>query len=641
MTDCPKLSPRKRNLILSKLATKSMIIAILIAYLICGLSACASKTSGKTEKQISSDIQEQDDYFNTYNLKVDSFSVSKRQTNLEDKNDFVWCEVTASNDLFSYSAQYKLTYVLYNEGWLLEEYNQEGSSVVPIAAPTQTQDDAMALVLADWEQSDKSNVSESHIIAKSSLQKESDLTYAYYFRMAWKNRHGLDGIDVDYAVYYHFDLTAGWSTEVTTGVQIDWKKISVANETAASSENSAVVTDSEISTSVDGVMNQVKAVCAGDDVTAVIDSESVLWMWGNNTNGQLGISSSSMQLSDIPIKVMQDVKDVSIGLSHVAAIKTDGTLWMWGSNSSGQLGNGSEGGGSYEPVKVMDQVASVSLGPHHTAAIKTDGTLWMWGQNSSGQLGNGHDQIGNIYDSNVPVKILDDVVTVSAGFSHVAAIKTDYSLWVWGSNNQGELGDPYIGSNRGLGKCQDVPVQIMDNIADVSVGGEFTSVLKVDGSLWTWGQNDSGQLGTGNGESKIYTPTEIMDNVVSICAGTSTMSAIKNDGSLWMWGSNRGRFGNGMVDASRVPVKVMDTVATVDLGAGHTIVTKKDGSFWLWGNSDHGQLGNGMTSAYIDTLDGSYTQDDFVDLGNGLWIGPPNRGSRGPYQTTPIQIQLK
>lgn len=639
MTDCPKWSPKKQNLTLFKLATKSVIIATLIAYLICGLSACTSKTSGKTEKQISSDIQEQDNYFSTYNLKVDSFSVSKRQTNREDKNDFVWCEVTASNDLFSYSAKYKIEYVLYNDGWLLEEYTQESSSVIPISPPTQTQDEALALVLTDWEQHDQSKVSENHIVAKSSLQKESDLTYAYYFRMAWKNGQGLDGIDVDYAVYYRFDLVSGWNTEVTTGVQIDWKKLSTTSEAATSSENLSGVSGSEIPASVDGSINQVNAVSAGDDVTAVIDSESVLWMWGNNSNGQLGISSSSMQLSDVPIRVMENVKDVSIGPSHAAAIKADGTLWMWGSNSLGQLGNGSEGKGPYEPIKVMDQVASVSLGTNYTAAIKTDGTLWMWGQNSFGQLGTGHDQFG--YNSNVPVKILDNVVTVSAGQSHVAAIKADHSLWVWGSNNEGQLGDPYIGSDRNFIKCQVEPIQIMNDIIDVSAGGSSTSIIKTDGSLWTWGRNESGQLGTGNGESKICTPTKIMDNVVFISSGTSTMSAIKNDGSLWMWGSNRGRFGNGVLDASPVPVKVMDAVAAVDLGAGHTIVAKKDGSFWLWGKSDRGQLGNGMTSTYIDTLDGSYTQDDFVDLGNGLWIGPPNRESRGPYQATPIQIQLK
>lgn len=190
--------------------------------IVCVLVACSGKTQEKAESQISEDIQEQDDYFNSYKLTVDSFSISKRQTNVDDKNDFVWCTVTASNKNFSYSAQYKLTYVLYNDGWLLEEYNQESSSVTPISPPTQTQDEAMALVLADWDEGGRDNVSERHIAAKSSLQKLSELSYAYYFRIAWKNSLGLNGIPVDYAVFYQFDLVSGWSSEVSGGVNIRW-----------------------------------------------------------------------------------------------------------------------------------------------------------------------------------------------------------------------------------------------------------------------------------------------------------------------------------------------------------------------------------------------------------------------------------
>lgn len=222
MSDYSNLPSKKHSLVMFGLKAKRITMAILIVCLICGLSACGSKTSEKTDKQISNDIQQQDEYFNTYGLEIDSFSVSKRQTNVDEKNDFVWCEITASNDTFSYLAEYELTYVLYNDGWLLEEYVQNSSTVTPISPPTQTQDEAMALVLTNWDQQDKSNISESHLALKSSLQKESDLAYAYYFRMAWKNRQGLPGIPVDYAVYYWFDLASGWNTEVTTNVNVRW-----------------------------------------------------------------------------------------------------------------------------------------------------------------------------------------------------------------------------------------------------------------------------------------------------------------------------------------------------------------------------------------------------------------------------------
>lgn len=201
---------------------RSMLSVALSICMVCVLSACGSKTQEKSESQISEDVQAQDDYLNTYDLKLDSFSITKRQTNEEEKNDLVWCEISASNDIFSYSAEYKLTYVLYNDGWLLEECNRSSSTATPLSPPPQTQEEAMALVMANWEQGDLSNVSQSRISASSSLQEISDLEYAYYFRVSWKTRLGLDGIPVDYAVYYRFDFASGWYSEVDDSVRITW-----------------------------------------------------------------------------------------------------------------------------------------------------------------------------------------------------------------------------------------------------------------------------------------------------------------------------------------------------------------------------------------------------------------------------------
>lgn len=221
MENYSKWLTKKSSSARSRLRTRSATIAILIVCLVCSLSACSSKTSAKTEEQISNDIQQQDDYFSTYDLKVDAFSVSKRQTNIEEKNDFVWCEVTASNDLFSYSTEYELTYVLYNDGWLLEECSQNNSSVTPISPPSQTQDEALGLVLQYVEQTKSDWVATYNVKLKSSLQKLSDLSYAYYFRIVGKNIYGYEMIPSDYAVCYQFNPASGWSSEVT-GAHVEW-----------------------------------------------------------------------------------------------------------------------------------------------------------------------------------------------------------------------------------------------------------------------------------------------------------------------------------------------------------------------------------------------------------------------------------
>jgi alpha-tubulin suppressor-like RCC1 family protein len=170
-------------------------------------------------------------------------------------------------------------------------------------------------------------------------------------------------------------------------------------------------------------------------------------------------------------------------------IKTDGSLWAWGSNGdSGRLGDGTTANRHF-PVKIMDSVASVSIATYHAMAIKKDGSLWTWGMNKQGQLGD-----GTTTDRHSPVKIMDSVASVSANgwlTSHTAAIKTDGSLWVWGANEQGQLGD-------GTTEDRHSPVKIMDSVAMFPSGSRArTMAIKTDGSLWAWGSNEHGQLGDG------------------------------------------------------------------------------------------------------------------------------------------------
>ncbi|MBR7133354.1 MAG: leucine-rich repeat protein [Clostridia bacterium] len=293
----------------------------------------------------------------------------------------------------------------------------------------------------------------------------------------------------------------------------------------------------------------------------------------NNSSG--GDSSSGV--------VSIGANKLSFGSYHSAVITEDGNLYIWGYNNDRQLGNGSTTN-SKKPIKIMDNVATVSLGIDYSAAITKDGTLWTWGWNINGQLGNGTTAV-----SFTPQKIMDNVVTVSLGGYHSAAITKDGNLYTWGSNEYGQLGN---GSTTNSEK----PIKIMNNVAAVSLGWEHSAAITKDGSLYTWGYNYIGQLGNGT-TTDSYKPIKIMDNVASVSLGAYHSAAIKKDGTLWTWGWNiNGQLGNDSTTNSKKPIKIMNNVAAVSLGGEHSAAITKDGSLYTWGYNYIGQLGNGTTT---------------------------------------------
>ena len=229
--------------------------------------------------------------------------------------------------------------------------------------------------------------------------------------------------------------------------------------------------------------------------------------------------------------------------------------------------------------KQTSKYGQVALGYYHSAVIKSDKTLWTWGNNDNGQLGD-----GSTTTRNKPVKIMDDVVSVSLGAYHSAAIKTDGSLWMWGVNSDGELGD-------GTTSPSNKPKKIMDNVVQVSLGEAHSAAIKTDGSLWMWGNNSWGQLGDGTTISK-KKPVKILSGVEQISLGNVHSAAIKTDGSLWTWGCNWfGQLGDSSFVEKYKPKKIMTGVEQVSLGYTHSAAVKTDGSLWTWGSSSSGRLG--------------------------------------------------
>jgi alpha-tubulin suppressor-like RCC1 family protein len=340
-------------------------------------------------------------------------------------------------------------------------------------------------------------------------------------------------------------------------------------------------------------------------------TEGNTWLWGNNTNGQLGDNTSAHKSS--PVQTVcggTNWKTVAGGQFHTAAIKTDGTLWMCGYNNGGELGDNTTVRKS-SPVQTVaggTNWKTVACDAGLIAAIKTDGTLWTWGRNTYGQLGD-----NTRTNRSSPVQTVcggTNWKTVACDGFHATAIKTDGTLWKWGYNIYGQLGDGTIADKSS-------PVQTVaggTNWKTVAAGYNHTAAIKTDGTLWTWGWNTYGQLGDNTTAHK-SSPVQTVaggTNWKQVAAGVDHTAAIKTDGTLWTWG--RGNFGQIGDNTSAVnrssPVQTVCGGAnwkTVACGGYHTAAIKTDGTLWLWGQENYGQLGDSTPtnkSSPVQTLTG-------------------------------------
>ena len=303
----------------------------------------------------------------------------------------------------------------------------------------------------------------------------------------------------------------------------------------------------------------------------------------------------------------------------------------------------------HRPKMILDSVSSVSVDRIHSAAVKTDGSLYMWGNNKLGQLGNGES-----YDGYATATPLRDVSAASVGAMYSGAVKTDGSLWMWGSNDSGVLGD---GSGSGLQKS---PERVIDSASAVILGSTTSAAIKNDRSLWVWGRNNYGQVGTGADNVNQYSaPVKVLDSVSTADLSGFYSAAVRSDGSLWTWGNNKfGQLGDGTTTNASSPKKVLSDVSAVALGGSHSAAIKTDGSLWTWGYNKYGQLGDGTTenkTQPVKVLEGVSSvslgeeHSAAVKKDGTLWmwgscdgyeLGDAFPTTLGSYQSKPVQVFL-
>ncbi len=389
----------------------------------------------------------------------------------------------------------------------------------------------------------------------------------------------------------------------------------------------------------------VTSIAAADDFAVASDASGAAWAWGSNTNLQLG--AGLVDGTDYPTAravltaaatPIQRIKRVSAGDDHALALRDDGTLWSWGSNSSGQLGINAAGGtGTYAaPVRdgsgtTLTRWRDMVAGQAHSVAVRADGTIWSWGLNTKGQLGQ-NSYTGASCGATceiVPVQtrdsggvVIPDTTSmarvIAAGTVHTALVRADGQAFAWGRHDRGQLA-----RTAAVGTCPTAepcaPSLVTSSFStgggaiQVAGLGRASALLRADGTIRAWGDNNYGVLGTGtsNGQTPRLQTVEVsagvpLANVVHLIGAEYAMYAVLADGTVWSWGNGgSGRLGNNSSSTRTRAVQVRSASAASNTGpplvdvidvAAHdegAFALDASGVAWSWGDNDYGELGDG------------------------------------------------
>jgi len=360
-----------------------------------------------------------------------------------------------------------------------------------------------------------------------------------------------------------------------------------------------------------GVM-YAKAINCGGRHTLFLKNDGTVWAMGYNNHGQIGNGTKGSTNVTTPTQVFSSAIAIAAGNFCSFALKSDGTVWAWGFNDYGQLGDGTSGTDRLVPTQVLNltNITAISAGQCLAAALKSDGTVWSWGYRGGG--------------ATPQQTALTNITAIALYRYHALALKSDGTVWSWGYNQYGQLGN-----DTKTDATYDAPVQVtgLANVVKVAAGVYTSYAIKSDGTLWAWGNNDYGQLGDGTQIEKTI-PVQIMTNVSLIAGGDSFAIATKTDGSFWGWGIDRHRWGSPRVETMfltptrEVNNEYPDGILAISAGAYHigTIT------------NNHAPTGTDITknidrdqSVLIDLA--IFNHDDDRDVMNYTIVTPPLNGT--------------
>lgn len=364
------------------------------------------------------------------------------------------------------------------------------------------------------------------------------------------------------------------------------------------------------------------SLASGGSFTLALERDGAIVGWGvpSPTVSRILHDGSGSSLDDNYWGALPEVvsptrrSGASVGGEHTLTLQANGTVSTFGRNDKGQLGVGTtEAGQTAQLVKTstgapFSGVVSVAAGGSHSLAAKSDGTVWSWGDNLHGQLGNGENGFYNEGDiitaqQNLPIQVssLSNVIAVSANSNLSLALKRDGTVWSWGGNWNGELGN-------GTTTDSNVPVQVngLSNVIKISAGGGYVTALKRDGTVWVWGSNSVGQLGIGSTAANVLSPVVVpgLDSIRQISSGGGQTLAVRGDLQLYAWGANSyGQLGDGTTTNRISPVLVnlanynsyygsnAPAILEVAAGGSHSLFLNASGDTYAWGSNASGQLG--------------------------------------------------
>ncbi len=342
-------------------------------------------------------------------------------------------------------------------------------------------------------------------------------------------------------------------------------------------------------------VSSAQKIAAGGQHSLAVCIDSTTQSWGYDFYGQLG-DDAGLADKPTPVQVagLTGIIAISGGWGHSLALKSDGTVWAWGLDSYGALGNDAVFEQQSKPVAVagLTGIIAIASGEAHSLALDNTGKVWSWGDDKVGQLGDG----AALVKQSMPVRVVDltGIIAIAAAESHSLALKKDGTVWSWGYDAGGQLGNDAILAN----KPTPVRVAALTGITAISTGWWHSLALKNDGTVWAWGHDNYGQLGDNADLEGKPTPVRVaaLKAITAVAAGGGNGFALDTAGKVWSWGWDFfGQLGNNRSLANKpMPVQVADLTGVTAIAGGsyHSLAVKNDGTLWTWGRDNFGQLGN-------------------------------------------------